>query len=372
MGKFIKLLFCLSVFCLCFTSCNSQKAVLDPNDQKTSSNSVKTNEPDKNHIDAYPTHTDTNTAVEGSPAPTSEGIKKAAAENEGIFPNKKFDEVFYKGARFGNLDIIQEAAAGCGLDPKENLFKDLDNDGFNELLVRCELEGVPYNRLLLFAGDEAEGIKYLEDLSSFADLGRLSSFKTANMYGNGTNQIIIDIAAGTGNVVCILNYKNEKVSEAIRAGVGSSEVEAYVKDANNDGVEEVVEKTSFMDIQKHIRSTIYKWDGKVFKSTNKWEYAGQGFVHPSDPEKVVQNYIENMLLGVTQEETLKLVVSNKLIDRSLLYGFDEEAIFFGFNYKIEEKAVSLNKASYKCEDVIFSLIKSDGKWIIDVIKKDKL
>lgn len=347
MKKIIVFLLSMTLICTCLASCGKQEQ-----------NKLK--------------QTGGNGTALVSSSPDGEELKEDEVDKnsgEDILAPKNFNEVFYKGARFDNLDIIQEAAAQCGLDPQENFFEDLDNDGYSELLLRCETEGVPNTKLLLFAGDKAEGMKYLEDLSNYADLGNVSSFGTANIYGDDTRQILINISAGTGTVVCLLNYENEKVSEAISAGVGVGEVEAYVKDIDNDGVQEIIEETSFMDTQKHLHRTIYKWNREEFASSFEWVYQhpDAGFVHPSEPEKVVQNYIENMLLGVPKDETLKLVSSEDLLDSDLLAAFHVELVIYGFDYVIEKRELSSDKASYECEGLVFDLSKSNDKWIIKAI-----
>lgn len=359
----------ISVFmtiALLFASCGSGKFT---DDEKAS-----VEEKDNQNVltlDSIETHqNDSNSAYNTESVLVTPTSIKDVSDVE-IFSEKKFEEVFYKGALFETLDQIGEEAAKCFWDCKDNIFKDLDNDGYDELIILCEADETPYTRVLLFSSKEDFKLEFIEDLSVYGSIGKIFGFRTVNVYGDETNQILLNISvSGISEVVCILDYKNRSTSEAIRAGVGTNGAWAYVKDIDNDGVEEIIQEMSFEDIQNHVYTTVYKWDGKQFKSTDKWSYyQDKGFVHPSDPKLVVQNYIEDMIIGVPKEETLKLVVSENLLDRNLVSDFKYELIIYGFNYFIHEKSLSENQAVFTCENLELSLSKIDGKWIITNVKK---
>jgi len=370
----VSILSIFAVLLLMLTSCNSEKLnnnIKIPVDEKN--NNYAEVEPSKSHQNSSD-YIDKNASDTPliTPSPQNTDFKDKDTSEADIFPEKKFEEVFFRGAVFENLDIIGEKAAWCNLNSKENIFKDLDNDGNEELILLCETDEAPYTRVLLFAGNEELNLEFVEDLSSYGKVGKIFGFRTVNVYGNGTSQVLLNVSVGgIGQVACIVDYKNEKTSEVIRAGVGTSGVEAYVKDIDSDGVEEIIEETNYTDVQNHVYTTTYKWDGKQFKSTGKWSYYynDKGFVHPSDPKLVVQNYIENMVLGVPKEETIKLVASENLLDSNFASEFNAELIFYSFDYSIQEKSLSENQATFECENIELSLLKTDGRWIIKNIKK---
>ena len=374
----VSILSIFTVLLLMLTSCTSEKldnTTKTPVEENNNYTEVEPSNSHQNSSDYIDKNASNTPLITPSPQNTDFENKdtsdKDTSETD-IFPKKRFEEVFFRGAVFENLDIIEEKAAWCNLNSKENIFKDLDNDGNEELILLCETDEAPYTRVLLFTGNEELNLEFVEDLSVYGNVGKIFGFRTVNVYGNGTSQILLNVSVGgIGQVASIVDYKNEKTNKVIRAGVGTSGIGAYVKDVDDDGVEEIIEETNYTDVQNHVYTNTYKWDGKQFKSTGKWTYYynDKGFVHPSDPKLVVQNYIENMVHGVPKEETIKLVASENLLDSNFVSEFNVDLIFYSFDYSIQEKSHSENQATFECENLELSLIKTDGRWIIKDIKK---
>ncbi|MGE5329083.1 MAG: hypothetical protein ACM3KR_06235 [Deltaproteobacteria bacterium] len=85
------------------------------------------------------------------------------------------------------------------------------------------------------------------------------------------------------------------------------EQDINITDTDKDGIDEIILKGKYGDVQEREVSLHIKWNGREFKQYKKEvKYVKGSFIYPDEPEKVVENYFESRLLGIN-EETNKLI-----------------------------------------------------------------